>query len=256
MQATLKKNLFFIKIIILNFIIIKSNTNQEIKFFNNFFKQGDLVFDVGANVGNKTNLFLLAGAKKVICIEPQPECINYLKHRFKDKSSTVIEEIALGSKSGKSELIRNSSQDVLATLSVDWTTYGRFANLPWGEKILVNINTLDEMIIKYGIPQFIKIDVENFELEVLKGLKKPVPCLSIEFAQEYLENTKKCINLLKTLGFDKYNFALGEDPKLILEEWVNSDNLIIQIENLIEKLNIKNRFELWGDIYCKNSDFF
>ena len=64
-----------------------SNSNKtiehEVKTMVKAFIPSDaLVFDVGANKGIKTDMYLDCGAKKVICFESQPECINILKSKF------------------------------------------------------------------------------------------------------------------------------------------------------------------------------
>ena len=51
---------------------------KKLKFYSQFIKKGDLVFDVGANLGNRTKIFLKLGAR-VVAIEPQPFCMSRLK---------------------------------------------------------------------------------------------------------------------------------------------------------------------------------
>src|SRR3954471_20046 len=53
----------------------------RIAFYRQFIKPGNLVFDVGANVGNRVEVFLKCGAK-VIAVEPQPNCVDILKGKF------------------------------------------------------------------------------------------------------------------------------------------------------------------------------
>jgi 16S rRNA A1518/A1519 N6-dimethyltransferase RsmA/KsgA/DIM1 with predicted DNA glycosylase/AP lyase activity len=50
-------------------------------FYRQFIKPNDLVFDVGANIGNYTAIFLALGAR-VLAIEPQAECMAQLRARF------------------------------------------------------------------------------------------------------------------------------------------------------------------------------
>jgi len=77
---------------------------------------------------------------------------------------------------------------------------GRFSASKWDRTETCNITTLDELILKYGMPRFVKIDVEGFESEVLAGLSSPLPALSIEWIPELSENAKKCLEHLTTLG--------------------------------------------------------
>ena len=64
-----------------SFKVLSDDEKRYIKFYQQFIKPNDLVFDVGANMGNRTKLFLKLGAK-VIAFEPQKICSDYLKSEF------------------------------------------------------------------------------------------------------------------------------------------------------------------------------
>ena len=66
--------------------------------------------------------------------------------------------------------------------------------------ITVPIITLDFLISHYGRPDFLKIDVEGFEVSVLEGLSTKVPLLSFEFHARTIDRTEKCLSLLNKLG--------------------------------------------------------
>ena len=97
----------------------------------------------------------------------------------------------------------------------------------------------------YGLPNYIKIDVEGFELEVLLGLSQKAGIISFEFTSEFLDQSTKCLIHLKKIGYNQFNFSIGESRKFYFD-WTNSDNLILKLKN--ESVNNKL---LWGDIYCK-----
>ena len=73
---------------------------KDLTFYSKFIKKGDLVFDVGANYGEKTRVFLMLDAT-VIAFEPQPDCKNELKNRCGNNSNLLLLELALGSKTEK-----------------------------------------------------------------------------------------------------------------------------------------------------------
>jgi hypothetical protein len=77
------------------------------------------------------------------------------------------------------------------------------------------MTTLDKLIEQFGIPSFIKIDVEGFEYEVIKGLSKPVKALSLEFTPEIIESTYKCINYLQQLGKINLNYSVFKTMSLL-----------------------------------------
>jgi hypothetical protein len=87
-----------------------SSFNAEVAFFRRFIQPGDLCFDVGANVGGKSEAMLRAGAR-VVAFEPQPFQVREITARCRRYGGrlTVIES-AVGEKSGKAVLhLRRSS---------------------------------------------------------------------------------------------------------------------------------------------------
>ena len=75
----------------------------------------------------------------------------------------------LGSKNTKKILSINKEMPTTSTFAKHWKS-GRFSNLKWPDKIQVQITTLDSLIKKFGNPQYIKIDVEGYDLNVLKTI--------------------------------------------------------------------------------------
>src|SRR5438105_4640644 len=58
-------------------------TAEQKSFFSQFIKASDICFDIGANTGHKADIFLSLGTH-VVCIEPQPACINILKRKYQN----------------------------------------------------------------------------------------------------------------------------------------------------------------------------
>ena len=70
-------------------------------FYSPFIKKNDLCFDIGANVGRKTDIFLKLGAR-VIAVEPQPECIHFLQKKYRfDTRVTLVAKAVDSTRSGK-----------------------------------------------------------------------------------------------------------------------------------------------------------
>src|SRR5262245_48030625 len=59
------------------------------KFYPQWVKPGDLVFDIGANIGNRTRVFASMGAR-VIAVEPLPQCYWALRWMFKCQPNVTI----------------------------------------------------------------------------------------------------------------------------------------------------------------------
>lgn len=223
----------------------KINEQKRFNFYSKIVKKNDLCFDIGANYGNRSEVFLRLGAK-VIAFEPQPKPLKFLRRKFKN-NITILDK-ALGSQSGKSDLYI-SSASTLTSMSNEWiekVKTNRFKQANWNTKIEVEMTTLDEMIIKYGRPDFCKIDVEGFEFEVLKGLTQPIGIISFEFTiPEFVDKAIECLNYLNNLGKIICNFSPGETLTFALEEWLNSTDFI----ELFITLPAKGIVD--GDIYIK-----
>ena len=133
---------------------------------------------------------------------------------------------------------------LISTFAPHWKT-GRFAESQWDKKITVNITTLDELINKFGEPNYIKIDVEGFEHEVILGLTKKSGIISFEFTSEFIEDAHKSVDYLISLGYSDFNYSIGERRKFYTH-WSNANIIKESIKN-----NIKIDKLLWGDLYCK-----
>lgn len=205
-----------------------------------FIRQGDYIFDVGAHIGDKTVNFIKRGAK-VVCIEPQPNCVQFLRMRFKDNPRVTIIEKGLAPQPGKMHLFISTNANFLSTFSEEWQK-GRFAAYTWDRTLLVEVATLDEIIKQYRLPKYCKIDVEGFEYQVLQGLHQQIPYVSFEFTIEFLYNAQKCVQYLQDLGYNKFNVVFGENDYFQFSHWVTSENLFSFIESSNDHL-------LWGDIY-------
>jgi FkbM family methyltransferase len=200
-----------------------------------------LVFDVGANIGAKAAELRTKGAR-IVCFEPQPDCVEKLKERFAGDGSVRIVSKALGRAPGWGELFLCESANQISTLSKDWRK-GRFKDYEWTRSRTTEIDTLDAAISQYGAPDYCKIDVEGFELDVLDGLNRPVPLLSFEFCKEFREKTEACLRRLRAIGFRRFNVSYGETQRFKHAAWCDSDELLGDLDS--------NRHPLaWGDIFA------
>lgn len=220
------------------------NKSSRQNFYSFFVKENNLCFDVGANMGNRTEIFLSLGAR-VVAVEPQELCFKSLQKKYYTNENVELVNMALGKKEGEGKIFTGESS-TLATMSKDWISKvektGRFGNEVWDKSQAVRITTLDKLIEKYGLPNFCKIDVEGFEFEVLSGLSKPIKALSFEFVSESLESTEKCIQLLSKIGKYKFNYSNDESMQFVLEEWTDNFEIIKNLNHLKDGS--------WGDVYA------
>jgi FkbM family methyltransferase len=217
---------------------------QFLAFYAQFIKPGDLCFDVGANIGNRTEVFVELGAKTVCC-EPQAVCLQRLHQLFGNNPNVIMVEKAIGDYEGTAELSICEDASTISTLSTHWKTNGRFAHkFEWNKTQSVPITTLDRLIAEYGLPKFCKIDVEGFELSVLKGLTQPIPVISFELNIELIDDMAQCIRHLQSIAAVEFNYSLAESMEFACPHWLSGDELLAT-------LSATNNQELWGDIYAK-----
>lgn len=221
------------------FLIKKHKLHNVFKFIN----KEDIIFDIGAHSGEKSkNLFKICS--KLILVEPQPECVKILKKKFNNISKVIILPCGISSKKESLKLKINTSNPLISTFSDHWNK-GRFSSSKWDKVIEVETTTLDQLINDYGHPRLIKIDVEGFEFEVLKGLTKKTGIISFEFTSEFFKDAIKCLDYLNKLGYKKFNYSEGERKKFNFD-WVTKDKISEEIENKTKTSN-----NLWGDIYAQ-----
>ena len=202
-------------------------------FYARFVRPGELCFDVGANRGNRTKVFLALGAH-VVAVEPQGACADVLTAAYGRHPRVTVVRAALGAREGEAEM-HIADNDVLSSLSPDWMravkASGRFPDEGWTASERVPLTTLDALASRYGAPKFVKIDVEGYELEVLCGMSALPACLSFELTiPECLDRALACIDALDALGDPLYNYSLGEAMHLELPAWVRGDALKARVE--------------------------
>lgn len=157
-------------------------------FYRQFVRPGSLVFDIGANEGAITKACLALGAKRVVAVEPVQSCVERLR------------------------MIHGPVTVVKAAAGATETTTRQ-----------VEVVTLNYLIVKCGWPDFIKIDVEGSELEVLSGLRYLTCPLTFGFNIDNLAVAKKCL-ALSLFKNAEFNFAC--DYQLMLDKWVGAGELL------------------------------
>ena len=216
------------------------------RLYGQFVRPGDLVFDVGAHVGDRIGSFRRLGAR-VVAVEPQPTLVTTLKLLYGLNRSVIIEPAAIGRESGTVVLKLNIDNPTISTASDAFMRAADGApgweNQVWSETIEVSLTTLDALIERHGRPGFIKIDVEGFEAEALAGLSRPVKALSFEFTTIQRDVALGCLVRCTALGFRRYKAALGESQTFVEERWQTVDEIARWLKELPAKANS-------GDIYA------
>ncbi len=217
------------------------------RLYAGFVRPGDLVFDIGAHVGDRVRAFRHLSAR-VIALEPQPALARTLRLLYGPDRMVIIEAAAVGPQSGTIELNINLNNPTVSTASSDFIAAANGAlgweGQRWTKRIRVPMTTLDELIAKHGAPSFIKIDVEGFEAEALAGLTQPPAALSFEFTLIQREIAHACIARCVELGYTRFNAALGESQKFEYTDWIDAGAVRTWLDALPMQANS-------GDIYAR-----
>src|SRR5208337_3679088 len=139
--------------------------------------------------GERTDMFLALGCSRVVAVEAVVEYASDLRKKYVEDGRVVVVGKAAGAQNGMGILKRHrifwpNGQPMMSacsSMSKEWVADAAECGMPpsdWSEDEPVEIVTLDTLISEYGEPDFIKIDVEGWEQEVLKGLTRPVKALS------------------------------------------------------------------------------
>ncbi len=147
-----------------NLLYASLNTRMH-RLFSQFIQPGDLVLDIGANVGKLTGVFIKLGAR-VVAVEPQPACVTALKRRFGTQPQVTIIPGGVAEKIGTLPFYISSKTDAISTFSTHFIQHSRYSTRVWDTVIEVPVTTLDELIDQHGIPKFIKIDTEGFDCKM------------------------------------------------------------------------------------------
>lgn len=214
--------------------------------YSGFVREGDLVFDIGAHVGDRVAAFRSLSAR-VVAVEPQPALARVLRLIYGRDRQVAVVEAAVGRAAGETELLVNVDNPTVSTMSHAFVGAASgsagWEGQRWTRRVRVPVTTLDALIAEHGTPAFIKIDVEGFEAEALSGLTAPVPALSFEFTTIQREVATECLGRCVALGLTRFAAALGESQTMAHRNWIDSQEMRTFILSLPHTANS-------GDIYA------
>ena len=232
--------------------------DEEVAFYRSVLRglqPGSTIFDVGANHGAKTDVFLRLGAR-VVAIEPDEFNQETLRRRFLRcrfrKFPVMIVPLAISDAQGVDTFWIDTPGSAKNTLSEKWVDTlrvdaDRFGErLRFGHQTKVTTTTLDAMMAGHGVPFFVKIDVEGAEARVLRGLGRPVHYLSFEInLPEFLEEGLECVQRLRRLAPDsRFNYTADIQTGLALGRWVSAPEMTGILASCVE-----NSIEVfWNDM--------
>jgi FkbM family methyltransferase len=202
------------------------------RLYRGFVRPGDLAFDIGAHVGNRARALASIGCR-VVAVEPQPAFAALLRATVGRWPGVEIVEAAVAGSSGTARLAVSDRTPTVSTLARDWRESrargGGFAHVRWNREIEVATTTVDALIARFGVPAFIKIDVEGAEPAVLAGLTQAVRAISFEYLSQALDEVLASTNRLAALGAYEFNWVVGESSHLASTVWIDAPGLLTRL---------------------------
>lgn len=192
---------------------------RDVAFFSRIVEAGSVCFDVGANIGEKSEALLAAG-ERVVAFEPQPDCFEELVARCGPRPEFAARRTAMGAMVGEATFYINEARTA-SSLRADWQGAAE-------RSILVPVTTLDAAIAEFGAPSYCKIDVEGWESEVLAGLSRPIPLVSFEYhlSDPDISKVAACLDHLSRLGTLSINLTPAEEPEFALPQWLSREDFL------------------------------
>jgi FkbM family methyltransferase len=220
----------------------KRREPATMRLFKALVKEGATVLDIGGHIGYTALYFAsLVGPKgKVYVFEPGPNNLPYLKHNTRLKSNVIVIEAAVGSQKGQSTLFMENLSGQNNSLIQGYRrlrSSAAAANFtPQIDPVNINVVTLDDFCREEALhPQFLKIDVEGFELEVLRGaiqvLQKLRPILIAEVLGENCDAAWQLFRQCRYVPMNENGMVLDRF------QYVDSNMLFVPEETAVHLLD-------------------
>lgn len=215
--------------------VARAEHEKEVRLYRGIVGKAALIFDIGAFDGHKSAAFLEICDRVVAC-EPDPFSFRRLRVRFRrSRDRVVLYPVAVTDRIGAGRLFVHHPGSAFNTLNERWVKaleadrgerWAETLQFPGGDDVEVHTTTLDDLIGRHGMPEFIKIDAEGSEKKVFDGLNQRVPCVSWEcLLPEFNEDLQAILQ--KLLSLDKQTlFNVIHEEVLLFPEFSGYDVLV------------------------------
>ena len=194
----------------------------------------NLIFDIGFNVGEFTQTcFDTYKDCNVIAVEANPNlCNSSIRSCFSGNNFTLLNNLVSNNEDEEINFYISHNATGVSTASMEFMINSRFTkgsknlsknSINWAKPIKVKSITVDSMIENYGMPDLIKIDVEGYELNVIRGLTKKAKDICFEWHEEEYENLIKILDHLQNIGYEEFGIIGWFDEGDVFEKATFSD---------------------------------
>jgi FkbM family methyltransferase len=216
----------------------------EVKVATSFLKKlgirEPILFDVGAHLGEYSIEFLKHfPSSKVMAFEPNTQSFKMLEKRMHSVNNVSLQPIGLGRSNKIQNLYFNCDASPLSSLTRRRLDHFRLY-LDKSEE--VTIRTLDSFVSEFNIqPDFIKVDVEGHELEVLEGAVKTLEkshLVQFEFGGTMIDTRTYFQDfwyLLTNKGFDI--FRISKSRPIAIKSYQETEEVFLKSEYLAVRRN-------------------
>ena len=164
--------------------------------------KNDVVLEIGANIGYYAMIEAQL-CKKVYAVEPVPSNVEFLRKNIELNGFSNIDvyQLAFGSENG--------FQEILLSDKSNWHSFYQNESYNLGEqsnKLRVKMMCVNEFVKNKEMPTFVKLDVEGYEIEVIKGMQKVLPKTKNIFMEIHSDimkenETKQLLDIMRIYDF-------------------------------------------------------
>ena len=213
-----------------------------------FLKEGDLFFDIGANIG--TYSLLASGVSKAfsICYEPTPSIFQILEENLKLNNLAERAQalnMGVGHQGGMVSFVATSDSEK-----------NHVANKTDKNTIEIKLTKIDDEVEQYGLPLMVKIDVEGYELNVLEGMNITLqnPSLKVVLIElngsgsRYGIDDQDIHKKLLELGFLPYDYDPSKRSLVKRNSYGEHNTLYIRdFEFVFQRITQAKKIEILGN---------
>lgn len=181
--------------------------------------QDDLIFDVGFHVGEDTDFYLRKGYR-VVAVEANPALAAAGADKFRphiDAGRLTIVNLAISDQRGVVDFYVNQDRSIWGTLHPEWAERNALLGAK-SEVIKVTAAPLSDLLQEFGVPYYMKVDIEGADVAALKGLSasehRP-QYVSIESSKDSFRALRHEFHIFQALGYDRF--------KIVPQRWINRD---------------------------------